>query len=59
MKAELRYLPFLNPLLHHCWIQPASGVSVLATVGKGYDLVTKLGVPNVRELLLNTSPQGS
>jgi len=55
-KAGKPPLPFLNPLLYPLMGTPAfrdikSGSNGQFTAGPGYDLVTGIGVPNVKELI--------
>jgi kumamolisin len=56
LKARKPALPFLNPLLYPLRGTPAfrditTGSNGAFQAGAGYDLVTGLGVPNVRELI--------
>jgi kumamolisin len=55
-KARKPFLPFLNPLLYPlqgtaCFRDIKAGNNGDFTAGPGYDLVTGLGVPNVKELM--------
>jgi kumamolisin len=55
-KARKPFLPFLNPLLYPlqgtaCFRDIQAGNNGDFTAGPGYDLVTGLGVPNVKELM--------
>jgi kumamolisin len=55
-KARKPFLPFLNPLLYPlqgtpCFRDINSGSNGDFTAGPGYDMVTGLGVPNVKELM--------
>ncbi len=56
LKAHKPALPFLNPLLYPLLGTPAfrditTGSNGAFQAGAGYDLVTGLGVPNVKELI--------
>ena len=55
-KARKPFLPYLNPLLYPlqgtaCFRDINSGSNGDFTAGPGYDMVTGLGVPNVKELM--------
>ena len=55
-KARKPFLPFLNPLLYPlqgtaCFRDIRVGNNGDFSAGPGYDLVTGLGVPNVKELM--------
>jgi kumamolisin len=55
-KAGKPFLPYLNPLLYPlqgtaCFRDINSGSNGDFTAGPGYDMVTGLGVPNVKELM--------
>ena len=55
-KARKPFLPFLNPLLYPlqgtaCFRDIRAGNNGDFSAGPGYDLVTGLGVPNVKELM--------
>jgi kumamolisin len=55
-KARKPFLPYLNPLLYPlqgtaCFRDINSGCNGDFTAGPGYDMVTGLGVPNVKELM--------
>jgi kumamolisin len=55
-KARKPFLPFLNPLLYPlqetaCFRDLKAGNNGDFSAGPGYDLVTGLGVPNVKELM--------
>jgi kumamolisin len=55
-KARKPFLPFLNPLLYPlqetaCFRDIKAGNNGDFSAGPGYDLVTGLGVPNVKELM--------
>ena len=55
-KARKPFLPYLNPLLYPlqgtaCFRDINSGSNGDFTAGPGYDMVTGLGVPNVKQLM--------
>ena len=55
-KAGMQPLPFLNPLIYPlagtaCFRDIRQGSNGAFQAGSGYDLVTGLGVPNVKELI--------
>jgi kumamolisin len=56
VKANKPALPFLNPLLYPLMGTPSfrdiqAGSNGAFTAGPGYDLVTGIGVPNIKELI--------
>lgn len=56
IKAHKPRLPFLNPLMYPlagtvCFRDITSGSNGAFSAGQGYDRVTGIGVPNVRELI--------
>jgi len=55
-KAKKPLLPFLNPLIYpligtSCFRDIQTGSNGAFTAGPGYDMVTGIGVPNVKELI--------
>jgi kumamolisin len=56
VKAKKPALPFLNPLIYplmgtSCFRDIQTGSNGAFTAGPGYDMVTGIGVPNVKELI--------
>jgi kumamolisin len=60
-KAQKPFLPFLNPLIYPligtpCFRDISAGSNGAFNAGTGYDLVTGVGVPNLKELLRALAP---
>jgi kumamolisin len=60
-KAQQPPLPFLNPLIYPligtpCFRDITSGTNGAYYAGPGYDMVTGIGAPNVRELIRALAP---